>query len=725
MPRPTLTPVSYQLVFRILGQRGSLIVQPCAEATLDPYDHRLKAAIGEPLADDSGDSEPARKHVFLSPLRPTSLTAARSERRYARRGVFYYVNEAADRQAIDFVQWWPGEWVEAGYRLRPSAELDFLIEGVKRLVESSARVEIAPALREVWLPSPLQAEVDLEVQGNQLALRVTPYAGDMLVSPVALAETVGKGRTWTSVRGKAVAIPPGLDVQLLHRASEAPSFVTLDKRDQLLFALRLMGDPKVADGMRPVLEAVVKQPPAELVPPEVHATLRPYQVEGFAWLKRVIGTGTGGLLADEQGTGKTLQTLAAFCGLHKTNPRFRLLVVCPKTLIFNWAEEIKKFVPHFNVTIWSGPTRKKLAHTLKTSTVVITSYYLLPRDIDILEECYFDLLVFDEAQHVKTDGTANRTALSRMKAGVRLALSGTPIENRLDDLWSLMDLCTPGLLPPLDEFKEKIVRPFKAGDVEVAEQLRETIRPYVLRRTKAQVATDLPEKQIVNQLCEMTANQMQEYDQLYRTTIANLGKSNAVSLFAALGNLRQIATDPRLKDPMGRFKAEDSGKILMFRDLLDAILSDPTNKVLIFSQWVEMLNLVRPELESRKLKFSTITGQTSDRQAQVHQFQNDPDVRAFLISLKAGGAGLNLTAANFVVLFDPWWNPAVEAQAFDRAHRIGQKRMVTVYRLIAKDTIEERINDMQDRKQAVSAGIIDDAVIPDFSEADIVSLLAP
>lgn len=423
-------------------------------------------------------------------------------------------------------------------------------------------------------------------------------------------------------------------------------------------------------------------------------------------------------------THNTLQIISSFAKMKESDPSYRAIVFAPKSLMGNWQNEFTKFAPSVQVLVWDGNNRKKYADLLSQVDVVVCSYDTYKRDQDLLNRQPFHAAFFDEAHTLKNPDTGNHKAAHGCLAPVRVAATGTPVENKLQDLWALYRIACPGLLPPLREFNERIVRPFRSGDPTAVQVMAEQIKPFILRRTKEQVLKDLPSRVVVNRLCPMTDVQESFYreasEQAREEKAAALASNNRSALqavyFRLLTRLRQIATDPRLADPVGRYRADDSGKILTLRGMMDELDTDDQCKVLIFSQWVEELQLVKQELEARGQKFSYLTGETKNRDEQVHNFQTKPDIRYFLLGLKAGGVGLNITAADTVIIMDPWWNPASENQAIDRAHRFGQMRNVTAYRMIAQGTLEEAICDMKEIKQAISDGVLDDKELPNQVE---------
>ena len=461
------------------------------------------------------------------------------------------------------------------------------------------------------------------------------------------------------------------------------------------------------------IEAIEKTPK----PRTLKAKLRPYQEEGLSWLKFIHNLRSGGVLADDMGLGKTVEAIAVLLAVKTAGEPFKCLIVAPTSVVPNWQRELERFAPSLKVALWHGAERREQEEALEKAEVIITSYALLRRDIEFLERLELDYAILDEAQNIKNPASATAQAAKRLKAGRRLALTGTPIENRLSEIWSIFDFVSPGLLGPLDRFEQRFSRHIEAGDQKLASRLRATIHPFILRRTKLEVAKDLPEKLELDRLCELTGEQRAVYLQVAREVRAQvLGEVERVGLaksqlqiLAGLTRLRQAACDPRLLGLPRPFGDDDSGKLVALRELLSSAV-DGGHKVLVFSQFVTMLKIIERAVREDGLKHEYLDGSTKDRPERIEHFQEDPNVNLFLISLKAGGTGLNLTAADTVVHFDPWWNPAVEDQATDRAHRIGQTRVVTAYRLVAAGTIEEKILVLKAKKrQLVSSVLSEDA----------------
>jgi superfamily II DNA or RNA helicase len=468
-------------------------------------------------------------------------------------------------------------------------------------------------------------------------------------------------------------------------------------------------------------------------PRALKATLRPYQEAGLSWLKFIHDIGSGGVLADDMGLGKTVQTIAVLLAVKQEEKYVRALIVAPTSVVINWERELARFAPSLSVALWHGSDRKDQIESVKEAEVVITSYALLRRDEEFLAKLDFTYAILDEAQHIKNPMSATAAAAKRLRAKRRLALTGTPIENRLSEIWSIFDFVSPGLLGPLDKFEARFSRPIEAGDYKVAQRLRATIHPFILRRTKQEVAKDLPEKIETDQICDLTGDQRAMYMQVAREVRAQvLGEveknglaRSQLQILAGLTRLRQAACDPRLLGLPREFTDDDSGKLVALRELVSNAI-EGGHKVLVFSQFVMMLKIIERAMKEDSVPYEYLDGSTKDRAERVDRFQNDPTVPVFLISLKAGGTGLNLTAADTVIHFDPWWNPAVEQQATDRAHRIGQTKVVTAYRLVAAGTIEEKILQLKAKKRELVASVLseDAGGAKKLTKADLEELFA-
>jgi superfamily II DNA or RNA helicase len=452
-------------------------------------------------------------------------------------------------------------------------------------------------------------------------------------------------------------------------------------------------------------------------PRALRATLRPYQEQGLSWLKFIHDLGTGGILADDMGLGKTVQAIALLLLIKQEAKELRVLIVAPTSVVSNWMREIERFGKTLTTALWHGAGRKEQQKDLINANVIITSYALLRRDIDLLTKLQLDYVILDEAQAIKNPHSATAQAAKELMPSHRLALTGTPIENRLTEIWSIFDFVSPGILPPLAKFDERFSRPIDQGDSKAAARLKAIIHPFILRRTKMEVAKDLPAKIESDKVIDLGPDQRGIYTQVLREVRAQvLGELDRVGvaksqlhILAGLTKLRQAACDPRLLGLPREFSHEDSAKVMAFRELIEEAEAGG-HRVLVFSQFVSMLKILKSALDEDRIRYEYLDGSTQDRMERIDRFQNDPTIPVFLISLKAGGSGLNLTAADTVIHFDPWWNPAVEDQASDRAHRIGQKKVVTVYRLVAAGTIEEKILELKEKKkELVSAVLTEDS----------------
>jgi superfamily II DNA or RNA helicase len=450
--------------------------------------------------------------------------------------------------------------------------------------------------------------------------------------------------------------------------------------------------------------------------------LRPYQVQGAAWLLERAQRREGALLADEMGLGKTVQALALIEALSGT-----ILVVCPSSLAWNWKSEAAHFLPDLTVLVLDGPDREKRFADVLTYRLVITSYALLRRDIERYKGLTFSAVVLDEAQHIKNPDSQNARAACALRAQSRFILTGTPLENSLRDLWSLFEFLLPGYLGSRGDFKDRYEAPLLNGERGALwQRLGRRLRPYLLRRRKQEILSELPDK--IEQVLEVELSPAQKsaYTELQiaaRAQIDQLRQQSSgaarMRVLTALLRLRQACCDLRL---LGK-QDSSSAKLNALLELLQEAI-DSGHRALVFSQFTAMLDLIGEALENAGIAYSRLDGSTRDRQAVVERFQGDEGIPVFLISLKAGGVGLNLTAADTVIHFDPWWNPAVEAQATDRAHRIGQRRVVTSIKIIARDTVEERVVRMQEKKRELLEDTVDaDAALEGLSPEDLGELV--
>ena len=450
------------------------------------------------------------------------------------------------------------------------------------------------------------------------------------------------------------------------------------------------------------------------LPKNLKAELREYQLKGYSWLWFLYKYGLNGVLADDMGLGKTVQTLALLQKAKEKDTKKPNLVICPTSVVFNWEKEIEKFTPNLKYLTLTGPNRKDKFKDIDKYDVIITSYALIRRDVEDLKKLEFRYVILDESQNIKNATSQTSHACKSLNSIHRLALSGTPIENRLEELWSIFDFLMPGFLFDPNEFNHRFVLPIvENNDTEVQKRLKTQIFPFILRRMKRDVAKDLPDKIESVAYCELTPDQKDLYLQVLDSTKEELFKSietvglekSRMSIFSALLRLRQICCHPRLYDKEGQLGINESGKFEHLQDMLEEIISEK-HRILLFSQFVGMLDIIKDWLEKKGIKHEYLSGKTKDRQAVVERFNEDPTIPIFLVSLKAGGTGLNLTGADYVIHYDPWWNPAVEDQATDRAYRIGQTKKVFVYRLITKGTVEEKIQALKSKKRSLVDSVI-------------------
>jgi hypothetical protein len=473
--------------------------------------------------------------------------------------------------------------------------------------------------------------------------------------------------------------------------------------------------------------------PAIQLPAGVQADMRPYQKEGFDFLCHLTSIRLGGVLADDMGLGKTLQTLAWLAWLkdrHGKDPK-PSLVICPASVLHNWEREANRFTPNLKVLVLeSGAARHNLRKQIPQHDVIVTNYALLRRDLEELQKFAFRAVILDEAQFIKNPGAQVTHSVKQLKSEHRLALTGTPLENRLLDLWSIVDFIQPNYLGNQDQFTETYEP--RGEDAESAQRvarrrLSAKLRPLLLRRLKKHVAKDLPDRIEERRDCQLGDDQRKLYlaelrrsrEQVMKTVAEKGLNKSKMHVLAALTRLRQICCHPRL---VGNDTA--SGKTETLFELLDSLIAEG-QKVLVFSQFVQMLLLLEEECRQHQIPTHILTGQTKDREQVVSTFQNDPNASVFLLSLRAAGTGLNLTTASYVVLYDPWWNPAVEAQAIDRSHRIGQTQTVNAYRLISPGTVEEKIWELQQSKAQTIADVLgEEGFARSLSKTDLEYLFA-
>lgn len=632
-----------------------------------------------------------------------------------------------------------GEWLLA----RGDDAIRFWTEGLASLPEEWERFvpdDLAGVKVRDKAVSP-RARVSSGV--DWLSLDMVFEVGGVAVNEDELRACLEKGRHLVRLEDGSYAPVEAEQVgEILERMAEIYAGAGSEERVSLAQAGRIQDLLKLVN--RPTVSATAKELFGKLEdvaeieqlakPRNLKASLRPYQKQGYSWLGFLHKMKTGGILADDMGLGKTVQTISLMLWAKNQEKKRKVqnLVVAPTSVVPNWLREIEKFAPSLKAVLWHGADRHSHAEELEDADVVITSYALVRRDEEFLQGIEFYYVILDEAQHIKNPLSATARSVKSLRSEHRLALTGTPIENRLSEIWSIFDFVSPGMLGDLNRFEEKFARPIERGDQEAAEKLRAAIHRFVLRREKTDVAKDLPpkiEQDIIVPLAEEQAKLYQQILKQTRESVMSEVESKGVAksqiqIFAALTRLRQVACDPRLMKLEGDFDGEVSGKLSALREIMEEAVAGG-HRVLIFSQFVEMLKLIREVLDEAGYKYEYLTGDTKDRIGLVERFNEDDSINAFLISLKAGGTGLNLTGADTVVHFDPWWNPAVEDQATDRAHRIGQTRTVSVYRLIARGTVEEKILQLSTKKRELMANVLSsDAPLKGLTKSDIDDLFS-
>jgi superfamily II DNA or RNA helicase len=604
----------------------------------------------------------------------------------------------------------PGHRVD----LAPAAAIEF----VERL-ERSGLSPVGDAHRAFRLAPALEPALELRGDGFKLRFRSRGEGGDREADPGAVLAAFRRGDPLVALLGGGFAPLPadwlarfGAPLADLLAAREPSGRVPAALLPDLarLAALLEQPPPPGFERLRALVEGGFPETP---LPVDLRAELRPYQAEGARWLSFLGNAGLGALLADDMGLGKTVQALAALHG--------RTLVVAPTSLLGNWQDEIARFRPSLATHVYHGAGRALDAN----AAVTLTTYAILRRDKDALAAVHWDTLVLDEAQAIKNPESQVAQAAFALRGARRITLTGTPVENRLEELWSQMHFLNPGLLGGRSDFEERYAGPLAAGDAAVAEHLRQRIRPFVLRRRKAEVAPELPPRTELVLHAVLSPEERSVYDAVAAATreevLAALESGGGVmAALEALLRLRQACCHPRLLPGQ---TLDQSAKLDLLVDRLDTCAAEG-HKALVFSQWTSLLDLVEPRLAAAGLGFARLDGATRDRAAVVASFQAAEGPPVFLISLRAGGTGLNLTAADHVFLLDPWWNPAVEEQAADRAHRIGQDKPVFVHRLVAAGTVEERILELQAKKRALAeAALAGSAAAASLTRDDLLGLL--
>ncbi len=605
----------------------------------------------------------------------------------------------------------PGSWSLSG-----DDALDFLIEELPTLAEAGWEIYGEASLAEHRVYRGAARISSRVVSGvDWFDLEVGADFDGTLVGADQLLKAAESGRRYVPLPdGRVARIPEWVreQAEALHEAELKEGGKTRLTRFQVPLLMELTGGVGGDDE----LEAVMTQLRgfegiAPVAPPKgLNATLRPYQLEGLAWLDFLRAYNFHGILADDMGLGKTVQVIALLLlekeRGHLTGPS---LIVVPTSLIFNWQHELKRLAPDLTVSVWHGPDRHGHEERLTNADIVLTNYALVRQDLSRMEAIRFHYLVLDESQYIKNPESQVSRAVRELTATHRLALSGTPLENHLGELWAQYAFLMPGLLGSYRHFRRRFGGPVERGDRQAADALMQRVRPFVLRRTKEQVASELPERVETTLFCRLEDDQQALYNQIRDQCRMQVSKSikqrglsrSRVAILDALLKLRQVCCHPELLPEGMAGAVSRSAKMTLFMEFITEAIEEE-HRVLVFSQFVSMLSILRRHLDAAGVSYAYLDGRTRDREKRVSEFQNNPEIPLFLISLKAGGTGLNLTGADYVVHFDPWWNPAVEQQATDRAHRIGQTRKVFSYKMIAENTVEEKILALQDRKRELS-----------------------
>src|SRR5580700_9093249 len=639
-------------------------------------------------------------------------------------------------QAIESLElkWsnYPGEWMLRLTKKTPERFVAWL-ESLPPEIEVLLDPELA-TLRDAPVSGNVSLDVD-EAGIDWFDLKVALKVSDTTLTPQELKLLLNarggyvrlEKRGWRRLQ---FSLTPEDDEQLARLGIDARDFSAEPQRFHALqladdAAKKFLAPERVKEIQRRASELKTRVAPP--LPPAIRAEMRPYQTEGFHFLAYLASNRFGGILADDMGLGKTLQTLAWLAWLREQTKQPKpALVICPASVLHNWRREAERFTPHLKVLVLeSGAARHNLRKQIPNYDLIVTNYSLLRRDLEALQKFAFRAVILDEAQFIKNPDAQITQSVKQLRAERHLALTGTPLENRLLDLWSIVDFIQPGYLGTQDHFSQTYEP--RGEDAENAQRiarrrLSAKLRPLLLRRLKQRVAKDLPDRIEQRRDCQLGDEQRKLYlaelrrsrEQVMQTVAEKGLNQSKIHVLAALTRLRQICCHPQL---VGNDAA--SGKTETLFELLEPLLAEG-QKVLVFSQFVQVLKLLEAECQARQIKTHLLTGQTKQRQEVVAAFQSDANAAVFLLSLRAAGTGLNLTNASYVVLYDPWWNPAVEAQAIDRSHRIGQINTVNAYRLIAPGTVEEKIWELQQSKAQTIADVLgEEGFARSLSKADL------
>ncbi len=653
----------------------------------------------------------------------------------------------------------PGRRNPEHYTLSPESRVGYFLANILPKWKQKWEIEYTPRMMKVVEQCDLiEPELSIESAGENwlsMDIQFKEEAGKSQLSGGEVRQLLEKGVSHQRLNSGRIALLPSKAVKEFHEVlfdcdvQQEDGKYRLEKRyagylgealKENEWKLSEQSNWQPPDSLMQVEEVQLEEPLLSLT--------RSYQKEGISWMHYLSENRLHGVLADEMGLGKTLQALAYLNfrrkrlqnGNGNTNgngnaPLMKpALVVCPTSLVYNWRDEITKFVPHMSSLVLHGPTRKKEFSKIKEHDLVITSYALLRRDLATHKANEYDIIILDEAQFIKNRASQNAKSVKQLEAQSRLVLTGTPLENSPFDLWSIFDFLMPGYLGTAKEFKTRYEVPiFKSGDTNAQNRLRQRVRPFILRRTKKEVVKELPSKIDQVAYCDLSPEQAAVYKEIlgqarkmvFNSSGKDGGDQKRLTVLTTLMRLRQACCHLSLLPIQGeKTWKEPSSKLDHFFELLEQA-RDGNHRVLVFSQFVRLLKVIGEELKKRELTYCYMDGSTIDRKGEVKRFQTDKSVPVFLISLKAGGTGLNLTGADTVVHFDPWWNPAVQEQATARAHRIGQTRVVNSYKLIARGTVEEKIIELQKKKMEMVANtlISEDAFVQNLSWEELQDLL--
>ena len=629
--------------------------------------------------------------------------------------------------------------------------IDFYNALIPKLVKNSWKIVEEDDFSELKIaenPLKIHADVDFDSSTDSFSLEISCAAGKTQIDLDTVQYFLQQGKKYFYLENEGYVEVP---LESILQFMRSLNFFDAVKKQDRIFSVKTFRAGIIADLMEQQVELSMSKKFQEFwdqistfntmkeveLPKDIKAELREYQKKGFNWLWFLYSYRLNGILADDMGLGKTLQALTLIQKARESEGIQPTLVICPTSVVFNWEAEVEKFAPKLKCLNLTGAARKDNFDRISKYDIVVTSYALLRRDIDELKEHNFRLIILDESQNIKNHESITAQSAKQLNGAHRIALSGTPVENRLSELWSVFDYLMPGFLYDINEFNYRYATPIEdRADRTVESRLKKQIYPFILRRMKRDIAKDLPDKIENIAYCHMTAEQRDLYLDVLDSTreevfnkIANEGfEKSRMSIFAALLRLRQICNHPKLYDKEAVTGVEESGKFEHMKEMLEEIISEG-HRILLFSQFVQMLDIIKDWLEKKGIRYEYLTGDTKaeDRPKKVKSFNSDESIPIFLISLKAGGTGLNLTGADYVIHYDPWWNPAVEDQATDRAHRIGQTKKVFVYRLITKGSVEEKIMKLKERKRDLVDSIIsvDRSIGKAMTYDDLKDILSP